>query len=129
MEYIDKINSENIIPLNSQKELNDFSSNYGDISFLYVDQGELDEYALNEDDKNMKMKMLKCYEEIAEYYKPIFYFGYMDKNKFRNYYDIKLPAIIVILIFLIIKIILKEKLIRNILLIDLNKHKKELRFK
>jgi len=95
LEFIDKINSKTIKEISSNKELIDFSKNYGDVSFLYIDNGGLDEYALNEDNKNSKMKLLKCYEDLAEYYKPVFYFGYMDKNKYKNHYNIKLPGIIV----------------------------------
>lgn len=96
LEYVDKINSKTIKEILKQKELNDFSKNYGDVSFLLVDDGDMVDLNLNEDKKNIKNILLKCYEEIAEQYKPLFYFAYMDQKKYYNYYNLKFPAIIVL---------------------------------
>lgn len=102
VEYVDKLNSETIKEIQTQKEFLDYSKNFGDISFLLVAEGALDEFALNEDNKSIKMQLLKCYEDIADYYKPVFYFAYMEKKKFRNFYDVKLPALIVWIKFMMI---------------------------
>ena len=99
LEYVDKINSPLIRELEKIKNLNDFSKNYGDVSFLFVDYGDLEDYNLDENKKNVKTNLLKCYKKIAEKYKPVFYFAYVNKKKYRNYYNIKLPAIIVNFIF------------------------------
>jgi thioredoxin-like negative regulator of GroEL len=84
LEYIDKINSPSLVQLKSNKELFNFSKNYGDVSFLFID---------NDDNS----QIYKCFEIISEnpLYKPVFYFAFMNSNKFRNDYNIKLPAVLV----------------------------------
>jgi hypothetical protein len=81
LEYVDKIISNSIIELNTMKAFLDFTKNYGDVSFVLIDDEESN-----------------CYQDIAEQYKPVYYFGFIKKNIFKNNYNIQLPAIIVILL-------------------------------
>ena len=95
LEFIDKINSPTIKELKKSKELTDFNKNYGDVSFLLIDEGGLNDFEINENIKIMKEMILECYEKVAEKYKPIFHFAYMSQRKYPNFYNINLPAIIV----------------------------------
>ena len=84
LEYTDKILSESVIEIKSNKEKINFSKNYGEVSFMLVD----------EDTSSIPYK---CLLSIADspLYKPLFYFAYMSKRNFRNESGINLPAIIV----------------------------------
>jgi hypothetical protein len=94
LEYIDKINSPTIKELKKTKDLTEFNKNYGDVSFLLVDENELNNFEINENHKILKEIILNCYNKFAENYKPLFYFAYMSHRKYPNFYNINLPAII-----------------------------------
>lgn len=83
LEYVDKINSPSITIIKSFKEIAKFSSNYGDVSFLLID--------------NINTNLFKCFHSLADDsdYKPSFYFFFIEKSKYRNENEIKLPAVVV----------------------------------
>ena len=81
LEFVDKLISKDIITLKSMKAIFNFSKNYGDVSFLLIDEENTIFY--------------KCFENTAQILKPMFYFAFIKKSLYRNVYNIKLPAIIV----------------------------------
>jgi hypothetical protein len=84
LEYIDKLASPDIVNIQTSKELINFSKNHGDVSFLLID-------------KDITISTYyKCYERAARYYKPLFYFGYMSVSKYRNNFNVEVPALVVI---------------------------------
>lgn len=95
MEFIDKVNSPTIKELKKSKELTDYNKNYGDVSFLLVDEGELNNFEINEDNRILKENLLDCYNKVAEKYKPVFHFAYMSHRRYSNFYNVNLPALIV----------------------------------
>lgn len=82
LEFIDKLTDKALIKTLSNRELNDFSNNYGDVSFVLIHSSKED-------------KLYECFVQFAEEYKPNYYFGYIPSNKFNNINNIKLPGIIV----------------------------------
>jgi thiol-disulfide isomerase/thioredoxin len=87
LEYIDKITSPSLIKVNSDKKLKQLSEDHGDNSFLLIIDGE---------DRYNDFDIKECYQKLAEDkdFKPLFYFFLMKKNKYKNEFSIKLPAII-----------------------------------
>jgi hypothetical protein len=75
-----------VINIKKFKEIPKFSSDYGDVSFMLIDK------------ENFKdSELFECFEKLAENaeYKPLYYFFYIEMNKYKNYNDIKLPAVVV----------------------------------
>lgn len=91
LEYIDKISASlkgnALTKITSMKQLNRYSSSYGDVSFVLI----LDKQAT--DDNQL---LLDCYKQLSLSvdYLPRFYFAYMLDNKFNNRYDMKIPSIL-----------------------------------
>ncbi len=87
MEYVSKINSPSIIDVENGRNILKYSEDYGDVSFLLINDN------LNDEKDNLN----KCFRNLAENpeYKPLFYFFTLPKSKFKNENEIKLPAIIV----------------------------------
>jgi thioredoxin-like negative regulator of GroEL len=96
LEFVDKINSQQILKLKSHKEILNFSNNYGDSSFMLVrkeNEGNSENSYFN--------TLYDCYEKIAEdiNYRPVYYFSEISASKYkksRNSNEMKFPAIMVI---------------------------------
>lgn len=86
LEYVDKINSPNIIEIKNDKSIMKYSDDYGDNSFLLINNHDIND--------NLNI----CFKRLAEspQFKPLFYFFTLQANKFKNVNNIKLPAILVI---------------------------------
>lgn len=92
LEYIDKIDTPAITEIKNNKEMLNFSKNNGDVSFLLVEP-------VSRSGSKKRSAYYKCYEQLAEMYKPLFYFGFMREDSFRNEYNIRIPAVLVYLIY------------------------------
>lgn len=93
LEYLEKLSSNPIINLeDNQEAIKDFRANYGDVNFLVVLEK-----------KNLEnSQFYQCLENLANNkYKPIFYFGILEKNfynypQFKNIEKENLPDIITV---------------------------------
>jgi len=65
LEYMDKVQSPNIVKINNLDEANNFAFNYGDVSFILFDHDET-------------TKFYECLNTISEEnYKSEYYFGFV----------------------------------------------------
>ena len=92
LEYIYKIsdiimNKKTLVYIKNMKNLNKFSKNYGDVSFLLI---------LDENENKETENLLKCYEKLSRNvnYLPRYYFGFIYSENFQNFYNMKIPSIV-----------------------------------
>jgi thiol-disulfide isomerase/thioredoxin len=84
LEFIDKVSSPPILLL-EEKALRHFSNNYGEITFMILEEDEQSEF-------------FQCVKRLAEdEYLPLLYFGHLNKQSFttRSGKILKSPALIV----------------------------------
>ena len=92
LEYIFKISdliikNETLINIKNMRDLNKFSKNNGDVSFLLI---------LDENENKETENLLKCYEKLSRNVNYIsrYYFGYIYSENFQNFYYMKIPSIV-----------------------------------
>ena len=92
LEYIFKISdliikNETLINIKNMRDLNKFSKNNGDVSFLLI---------LDENENKETENLLKCYEKLSRNvtYISRYYFGYIYSENFQNFYYMKIPSIV-----------------------------------
>ena len=92
LEYLLKIsdiilNKSPLVYIKNMKNLHKFSKNYGDVSFLLI---------LNKNETQETENLLECYKQLSKNVNYItrYYFGFIYSENFQNFYNMKIPSIV-----------------------------------